>query len=546
MRVPQPRSDLPGRAPGEREAEARESGAAVAARRGTAAWMGWAILVTSAMFVAIALVRCGEEEDPSAGTRAEGDAKEVEGPSGAPALSGRSSIPPTARAARRPAPAATDAAPVPEAHPPAVRHDRPIPEEPEFAVETDVRLLLHGTPQAVRISEVRGGGLAGVTDVPTPHHGLRLPDESVRVRVPLEADLAIFTDDPRSALAYIAVRVPREVGPKMDVPVPDRKDPRFAVPLLEFFDSKSRKAVPGVALERSGRGQEIVPPLYADAEGHLRLDPGAVGSVHGENIGWLLSNAIFVAPGYAPLGGRMGVSQAQREAWLDTGRIPFALEPIPAEIGAVTLRLVDADGAPLTDALVVVRFPTWTGGTDLPLRPDARGLLTTPTPRVFGVSVFAQGFPGGTWFLAREGAAPGQPRELRMPALATLRVSRELGIDHSVILVSEWPGTLGFYTRNEVIAADMLTSNRLLVRRMVESRNALDVLFDEARRQGFAVQYVIYNGGRFMKPAADLSGIDLMDPKMINNVRGVVVGHAELGPPLAVRGGIVVWKVSVS
>ena len=49
-------------------------------------------------------------------------------------------------------------------------------------------------------------------------------------------------------------------------------------------------------------------------------------------------------------------------------------------------------------------------------------------------------------------------------------------------------------------------------------RNALDVLFDEARRQGSAVQYVIYYGGMFVKPAADLSGIDLMDPKMVNNV----------------------------
>ena len=115
-----------------------------------------------------------------------------------------------------------------------------------------------------------------------------------------------------------------------------------------------------------------------------------------------------------------------------------------------------------------------------------------------------------------------------------------------MILVSEWPGTIGFYSHNEVIAADMLTSNRLLVRRMVESRNALDVLFDEARHQGSAVQYVIYNGGRFVKPAADLSGIDLMDPQMVNNVRGVVIGHAELGPPFAVRDGIVVWKVSVS
>ncbi len=139
-----------------------------------------------------------------------------------------------------------------------------------------------------------------------------------------------------------------------------------------------------------------------------------------------------------------------------------------------------------------------------------------------------------------------RPDDQELPALKTLRVSRELGIEHSVVLMSEWPGTLGFYSSNDVIAADMLTSNRQLVQRMVENSNALDVLFDEARRQGFPVRYVIYNGGMFVKPARDLSGIDLMDPKMVNNLRGVVIGHAELGTPLAVRDGIVVWKIAGS
>ena len=127
--------------------------------------------------------------------------------------------------------------------------------------------------------------------------------------------------------------------------------------------------------------------------------------------------------------------------------------------------------------------------------------------------------------------------------MITLRIVNELGIDRSTLFVSEWPGTVGFYTHNEIIAGDMLTSNRRLVDRMKASPNAIPVLFDEAQRHGAPVRYLLYNGGIFFRPSADFHELDYMDPRMIDNAHGHVIGHIRLGPLLINRDGIVVWKV---
>lgn len=136
------------------------------------------------------------------------------------------------------------------------------------------------------------------------------------------------------------------------------------------------------------------------------------------------------------------------------------------------------------------------------------------------------------------------PNEGELPALRTLRVAKQLGIDHSVLLISEWPGTIGFYTKNEVIAADMLTSNRMLLDRLRHSGNAFDTVFDEARRKGTPVQYVFYNGGIFLRPDSDLSSVRYMDPKMADNVKHTVVGEKRFGPPVFADGTIAVWLLA--
>ncbi|MFN7917532.1 MAG: hypothetical protein U0Q55_19450 [Vicinamibacterales bacterium] len=137
------------------------------------------------------------------------------------------------------------------------------------------------------------------------------------------------------------------------------------------------------------------------------------------------------------------------------------------------------------------------------------------------------------------------PDERELPGLKTLRIVRQLGIDRSVLLISEWPGTVGFYTRNEVIAADMLTSNRQLVERMTSGRNAFDVLFEEARAKGSPVQYLFYNGGIFLHPMFDWETVRFMHPRMVNNSRSEVIGESKFGRPFFTsEDGIMVWKLT--
>jgi hypothetical protein len=131
-----------------------------------------------------------------------------------------------------------------------------------------------------------------------------------------------------------------------------------------------------------------------------------------------------------------------------------------------------------------------------------------------------------------------------LQGLKTLRVTRELGLDNTVILTSEWPGTTAFFSHNEMVAADMLTSNRMLVDRMASSSNGAEVVLDEARQRGTPIQYVLYNGGIFLTPSGDRRELEYWDPKMIANLHGRAIGKLRLSRPIFDRDGVVVWKLT--
>ncbi|HUR33930.1 MAG TPA: hypothetical protein VM032_09070 [Vicinamibacterales bacterium] len=135
------------------------------------------------------------------------------------------------------------------------------------------------------------------------------------------------------------------------------------------------------------------------------------------------------------------------------------------------------------------------------------------------------------------------PTEDRLIGLTSLRIVREEGIDRATLLVSEWPGTLAFFTHNHVIAADMLTSNRRLVDRMVSAPDAAAVLLDEARRLGTPVDYVLFNGGLFLQPYADRQSVELRDPRMLETLARRAIGRLTLGPALSAREGVLLWRV---
>ncbi len=137
------------------------------------------------------------------------------------------------------------------------------------------------------------------------------------------------------------------------------------------------------------------------------------------------------------------------------------------------------------------------------------------------------------------------PTEDELGGLTTLRVVQDLGIDRATIFVSEWPGTLAFFTHNEVIAADMLTSNRRLVDRIVSSGDGFGEVLREARRLGSPIDYVILNGGLFLVPIDnDYHELAYRSPKMKDVRLGPGVGRVPLGPPTAMPPGAVVWKTS--
>lgn len=143
--------------------------------------------------------------------------------------------------------------------------------------------------------------------------------------------------------------------------------------------------------------------------------------------------------------------------------------------------------------------------------------------------------------LGRTRLAP--PTEERQQGLKTLRVIRTLGIDRATILVSDWPGTLAFFTRNDVIAADMLTSNRRLVDRLLSGGNAGSTLLEAAKRRGSPVDYVVFNGGLFLMPNLDLQSLTYLDPRTPDPTSSHPIGHLFVGPALQFDEGLWVWRV---
>lgn len=134
------------------------------------------------------------------------------------------------------------------------------------------------------------------------------------------------------------------------------------------------------------------------------------------------------------------------------------------------------------------------------------------------------------------------PPEARLTGLRTLRVVRDLGIANATILVSEWPGTVAFHTRNQIIAADMLTSNRRLVDRLLGAPDAGSALLAAAREGGTPVDYVVVNGGPFLVPAFDRESVDLRSPRMVENQAGRTIGRLVLGPVLASVDDVLIWR----
>lgn len=136
----------------------------------------------------------------------------------------------------------------------------------------------------------------------------------------------------------------------------------------------------------------------------------------------------------------------------------------------------------------------------------------------------------------------GKSVDRRMPVTFRMHAAVERHVPPgSTILVSELPGYLAFRTTHRVIAADLLTGNRILYEDLVSAPNALERLFEKARERGFPIDYVVWLGGDFLKRVPDSSQVRFMDPKVISAYR--VIGEMILAAPVHDEGDVAIWRI---
>ena len=109
------------------------------------------------------------------------------------------------------------------------------------------------------------------------------------------------------------------------------------------------------------------------------------------------------------------------------------------------------------------------------------------------------------------------------------------------VLVSEWPGNVGYFSDAGVVAADMLTANRDFIRSLLEADDALQQLLAHARQVGKPVRFVIYNGGGFLTHDPAAGTLELHHPRLVENHR--IIGRLHVGSPLFEDRGLLVWRL---
>jgi len=198
-------------------------------------------------------------------------------------------------------------------------------------------------------------------------------------------------------------------------------------------------------------------------------------------------------------------------------------------------------------ALFTVAYTTWYWYYVLPVTLLALSasilLAAAPRKQLLSRLVAGAAVVGALFVLVQQRTTMGLEGNVNSRSYRTLQFALNRRLDDKVILVSEWPGVIAFYTNNRIIAADMLTSNRRLFAEMRSSGNALDFILDDCEKRGRPVDYVIFNAGKWLRPDGDLRTLTYNDPKLMP--REVEFGALEVGRPmLELRDPlVVVWRL---
>lgn len=286
------------------------------------------------------------------------------------------------------------------------------------AVDARVHLALFGSGERLLIQVVSLSSVREVREVTPPVLdlviGLR-PGES----------LGVTTFDPRAGAWQVTTTVPDPVPREIEIRVPSREDPRLVRPVLRVVDAKTGSPLPRARLE-PGRTAPGVAPLLADGDGRISVPPEVLRSLQSDAS--RMDLALVAEADHRPLhwDGRLK-SAAEWAAWDGAGEFRVALEPSAEGEKPFRLRLLDVEGRPERDALLLFRAVWWTEHTSsFPARTDEQGRASSPTYRAFVVDVFVRGSFVASWILARdlskEATPEGAVRDLRLPALATVRV----------------------------------------------------------------------------------------------------------------------------
>ena len=132
---------------------------------------------------------------------------------------------------------------------------------------------------------------------------------------------------------------------------------------------------------------------------------------------------------------------------------------------------------------------------------------------------------------------------VRSPAFPTIEYITKQGIHGETILISDWPGAVAFYTDNNVVAADMLTSNRFDFDQMRAASNALDYLLSECKRRGKPIERILMVGSNWLEWDDKTEEITYFDPRrfpVLIPIGKLKASHTPAGE-LQTADGIKVW-----